>query len=144
MDAYVIDDRGQTKTLVTKGNWCLRFKEKDVEECGYKKNDTIWVIAEDKSIKLYNWTTQDDHRSPCDAILGCKDSKIMPPPITRSDITPEDYIIPSGGLRYLPLIKNSEEFKNVPIPIGILSTEDYGEGNACKIHIPEIQLHYDS
>ena len=143
MDAFVIDDRGDTKTLVTKGNWCLRFSGKDIEECGYSKDDTVWVIADDKSIKLYNWTNNGDHRSPCQAILGCKDTKILPPPVNRSDITAEDYIIPPGGLRYLPLIKNNDAFKHVPIPIGKLSTEDYGEGNACKIYIPEIQLHYE-
>jgi len=142
MDAFVIEDRGVTKELVTKGNWCLRFSEKDLEECGYKKDAQVFVIAGDKSIKLYNWMTNGDHRSPCDAILGCKDTKLLPSPVNRSDITAEDYIIPPKGLRYLPLIKNNDAFKGVPIPIGFLSTEDYGGGNSCKIHIPGIQLHY--
>ena len=141
MDAYVIDDRGHTKTLVTRGNWCLRFSGKDMSECGYDIDDTVFVIAPDKtSIQLYNKTDLEDHRDPCDGILGNKDDKNTYP-CNRSDITSEHYIIPKKGIRYLPLIKKDDAFLNCPIPIGKLTTFD-DSNNACKVNLHEIQLHY--
>jgi len=143
MDAFVIEDRGATKEIVVTGNWCLRFSEKDVEECGYKKGDIIYIIAERNSIKLYNWEDNNDHRRPCQAVLGCKDSKLLPPPMERSDLTADKYVTPPGGLRYLPLVKNNEDFFGAPIPVGTLSTDDLGGQNSCRVNLHQIQLHYE-
>lgn len=142
MDAYVIDDRGSTKTVVTRGNWCLRFSGKDMAECGYQLHDTVFVITDGKKIRLYNTTDLEDHRDPCTGILGNKDDRSTFPS-NRSDIMNEEYIIPpeKGSLRYLPLIKRNEAFIDCPIPIGKLTSFD-STTNACKINLHEIQLHY--
>ena len=70
MDAFVVMDNNQVKTIAFSGNWCIRFSGNDMSECGYTENDTVFVIVKDKNtIQLYNKDGL-NHKNPCDNTLG--------------------------------------------------------------------------
>tara|TARA_B100000963_G_scaffold348566_1_gene356378 strand:- start:503 stop:952 length:450 start_codon:yes stop_codon:yes gene_type:complete len=124
MDAFVTTEIKNTNQAqcVLNGTYFLNYSRKNMKACGYKNGDEVYVIVEgDKNptIKLYNKKEGKNHKECGSTQIANNENKND---IFRMITLDSKLYFIQPCMTGLPVIRKAEEFKDVPILIGNLST----------------------